>query len=388
MHGPSSSSPQLWQIAAVAGVGVGLVAYRAGGIPLGVSGDVEYIAGGSIVAIVTAATWFQQYRPTEPPERRAPAIAAGLATALVVAACAFLLAPPRGYLWLARRELPGMTLALPRGGAVEGDYDLGTIKADVAEDTVLRVSWQIGDVPDEEGAAAIAQASVAGAAKKGVRFRLVGNRAFQLAGHAARTVELASDSHRAYISLVECSGRVVEVVLVAGIEGSERLHRRVLDGFSCAPRPAHQGPPSPDVAIDRRDGWFRVPGDAGAMYWTDRRAVVALRPALLPTRNGALDERTAVESLVPSVSPGAVVGARQSRATPDGERGVWTAEGPEGDVAIAIWRCGTPARHVVGLAQAPHGQSLDEAIDLMLTGRCLDPGEAPPEYPELPADAP
>ena len=306
-------------------------------------------------------------------------IAVGAAIAISAAVVGYALRPKPAAdgAALAPQVLPGMVVKLPGTPVMNGTYDSGMAQVD-RDGLTTAVAWSSGDSLDDATLARMVEGA-RGAKERVSRTAVTAGplRDVTVGGAPGRAVTLTAGSETSEMSYVLCGGRLVTIFTEEAATGPA-LHPAIRDSFSCRPE-LRQVAMTPELAVDRRDGWYVVPaGDLRA--WTNGTGS-AVMVRVVAAKKG--EEQAFIERAVANSGAAMTLGPRQERPVAGGTRPLWVATGDERDIALSVWTC--PSGHrVLGVASTRHGEDLAPAIDLLLTARCLKPGEASPEYPAPP----
>ncbi len=310
--------------------------------------------------------------PSEKPgdlERSAKASAAPLSE---IAASDLLKSDSGSFVLLA---LPGMSLEAPSYAAVTGDYVQGTSQSSYP--TEWAVTWQRGPLPPAAALQSIvASMATTLEAQKGSPARLADTRAVELGGQPGQQFELTiAGGYSIFVTFAECGGRVVQI-LVGGVSEVKSTSDKMVRSFRCSPDPS-KDLEQVRVVVDARPGWKRT-SPTGPPLLEDEHQVV-VKPMLVPLPDAA----TPLETVVPNAVRAS--GFRLDSPTPTEIKGrkLWRGSvelsQTKHPAAVLAWKCqeGAGVIYVFGKP----GASLEEGLDLALTGRCLAPGETPPVYP-------
>ena len=312
------------------------------------------------------------------------AVGAAIAISAVVVGYALRPAPRREAADLEVQVLPGMVLRMPPGAVLTGGYPAGSAQVERGDATVS-VRWMSADRLDPDQVKMIADDNRRGVAREwGEPVTESPVRDVTVGGAPAHEVTLTGPRGAATITAGLCDGRMVVITTRAPAATGTELHRAARDSFSCRPELTHVAM-APELAVDRRDGWYAVPV-AGTRAWTTSTGSTVMA-RVVPLKEGAAAEQAFIEKAIKNSGAAMSLGPRSDRPTASGTRPVWIATGDARDIALSVWSCAGGHR-VLGVASTRHGDSLEPAIDLLLTARCLKPGEASPEYPSPPTSQP
>lgn len=271
-----------------------------------------------------------------------------------------------------RLELPGMTVTAPGAPAVTGDYVTGSVQSTYPD---FAISWQRGSLPSAseirsllEGIATALEAQLATTASVGT------TRTVTLGGRTAYQVDISTGMGPLHITLGECGGRIVQI-MTGGVGVGSSYMDTMVSSFTCTPDPSKDVSVT-SVVVDVRKGW-------GRMAATDRLTLANKHDVLVQPTSMAGDATTPLEKFIPDAvrAAGMHVGATAKRR---GDKRVWTGtmtvDGETYPAALVAWQC--PNRIIGAVYVMSMGKAkLDEGLALAYTGRCLEDGEAQPDYP-------
>ncbi|MEO7329912.1 MAG: hypothetical protein ABI193_15145 [Minicystis sp.] len=276
---------------------------------------------------------------------------------------------------LTRLSLPGMSIEAPSVAVVNGDYVTGNVQARFPIEWT--VTWQRGTQPPPE----VMQRIVETMAKaidgvQGSTSRVAGSREITVSGAPGRRYEIANERGGAIVTIVECGGRVVQI-LGGGSANARSIVDKMVESFRCTPDPT-KDTDREAVAVEARPGWQRTLPTGAPMLVNARELLV--RPTLLSGAPGVPIERYAPMSI-------RAAGFTVDTDTPVDRAGrkLWygslVLSGKPRKAAFLAWDCPNDTRAAAVYVVSMQGAPLDEGIALALTGRCLGPEERPPAYP-------
>jgi hypothetical protein len=281
---------------------------------------------------------------------------------------------------LVRTTLPGMTLGLASGAAVNGSYDTGSATT-LKDKTHIYVGWQPGKLPDEGMLSGAHDNIVRNLQQRtGTEVKAEAFQSTKLAGRDARTMAFQAGPNKGAMAFLECDERMVTVVAVTPGDARKLLGRSVGE-FTC-PGGRDKAPPPPSLAIDTKQGWTPAPIAPGASAWQDGQGTaLVLVPLPTFTMGDAASQQQLVEGVLQSAGLGVQLEGPVQQDSAGGKRPVWRGEKGEMRVAATLGKCSVPGSGFVGIVVGKEAPRVDEAVALMSTARCEAPGATPPAAP-------
>ncbi len=298
----------------------------------------------------------------------------GVALALVAVGVRFAL-PALGLARLEKRALPGFSLALPHGKVAreERDYARGTflVAADDS-DAVVGAVWSPSDgeatSPQELEATAQVLAGGIGSLPKGKAEPI------DVAGPDGKPLGSIRLGDRTWVTMAMCGARQIALVTIAA-HGSERLHRRVVRSFGCAPDDAQEGALRNEGSALVLDlpGWRAAGRTPDRVQITDGRAALILQnvPSNIdtPELRAALGPLMQAEGVTVTLAP-----PREGRVDFTMKMGADTTSG-----WARVIHCGARSEAIMAIAE--NGAAADALFGRVGNARCRRPGEPAQAWP-------
>lgn len=361
--------------AVLIGLGIGVFLYRFGVLGLFWQSSLKWVFP-AVGAGLLAGGFKMQSLDTES-ER--PAISTRIALALVGIGAAmgllYLAVPSLARTHLERRELPGFSIEAPTGKPYTEviDYATGTLTWNQVggSNAVLTINWQTGHLSSEDlelGMKALA-GEIGGTPQ---RVTMPGPN-----GTSVETMKVDTDKDvPAWLSIMPCGNRGM-IVMTMGVSGSDELHRRVLKSFVCKPDAAKENvePGTVRVAI-QLPGWWVDEREVGQLTVTDGKAIIIIRE--ISAQQDKLPELVATMLNA--------FGGNMKAKPRIGDRVPFsgTLEGEEVEGWARSIQC--PTHGVLVMALANTHEDSEAAYVASANAGCLRPGEAPPVFPDAPAE--
>jgi len=288
--------------------------------------------------------------------------------------------PPLSRAPLAKRDLPGFSIALPAGEKVTDavTYPAGSVMLKHVGDGsgVVVVSWEPGGnlTRDELRAMlplftkAMALDDAGGTTKLG-----------SIAGPDGKpidTVTFDTDGLDMELSMIGCGIRHV-MIATAAQGGVMPLHQRIVKSFACHPDPTQESTATSlafPLALEL-SGWHLVAQDDEVTQISSEEASLVLRtlPPALQTPDLASFIGPAFEQT------GAHVEVVDKRGN-DYIKVKLEDQGDSGMGWVALFRCPTGIALVLGLAH--DDETVSALYEKVKSARCLRAGESPPSWPD------
>jgi hypothetical protein len=371
----------LFAASALWGVALGLVAYRYGVLPFIWASKMRLIVPG--IAAGTFMGGLQLIRQRPKPTRRSepyPVIAmfglfaAGFALAFGIMYAAF---PSLDRTPLTKRALPGFSIALPHGEAVDEQiaYTTGKVMLKRVGDSraVVIVQWEPGTALSSDelrmmvplfgkfitgGSGTTKVIAIRGPDRKPLD-----------------TLLLDTDDVDLELTSISCGVRHV-LVATAASSGLARLHQRIISSFECHPDTAQESQ-SGELAFPLKlelPGWHLVSHDSEVTQISNDTASLALRTIAPVAHVPDLADfiSTTFEQLGAKVT---ILEKQDNFIRVKLEDADNTATG-----WVALVRC--PQAFALVLALVSDETAGTELYARVKAARCLQPGEAPVQFPE------
>jgi hypothetical protein len=290
--------------------------------------------------------------------------------------------PPLSRSPLARRALPGFSLALPAGDkATEAiAYPAGSIMLQHVGDGsgVVVISWEPGgNLTSDELRAMLPIFTKAMATKDSTGTTKLGSIAGP-DGKPIDTVTFDTDSLDLELSMLTCGVRHM-MIATAAVSGVMLLHQRIVKSFQCTPDPAQESTATSlafPLALDL-PGWYLVGHDDEVTQISSDNASLVLRtlPPSLQTPDLATFIGPAFEQ----------TGAHVTIVDKQGSDFLEVKLEDHGDSGmgwVALFRCPMGIALVLGLGH--DDESVTKLYAQVKAARCLKPGEAPTQFPPAP----
>ena len=265
-------------------------------------------------------------------------------------------------------QLPGMTIVAPGDGQNSGDYEHGLLVG--AAPIEFGVQWQRHDIMDRSTFIDI----IINSYNKTNGWQLVraSNRELEVAGLAAHEDTLKAQGVIAIVTQLECGKRHVSIIVAGPVDDVRKYNDPMVASFRCKPSPPIDLD-RPPVVVDAVKGWTR----STAIHKSNILELVGphgedLRTAKLgPTEGSVADvitgliDNTAIQ----------LIGRPKTR----NEKVFWQGiNAPDHKpAAVLAWRCDDDRVAFITII-APN--SVDDAVAVADTGRCLGPDDVVPTY--------
>ena len=371
----------LFAASALWGVAFGLVAYRYGVLPFVWASKLQFIVPGLGAGCFVGGLQLIRQRP-KPTRRSEPypvmamfgLFAAGFALAFGVMYKAF---PTLDRTVLTERSLPGFSIALPRGEKVADEvaYPTGKVMLKNVGDTraVVIVQWEPGPTLSSDELRMVVPLfgkfiTNAPGATKVISIRGPDRKPLDTLLHDTDDVDLELTS-------MPCGVRHVFIATAAS-SGLATLHQRIVNSFECHPD-ASQESQSGELAFPLKldlPGWHLVSKDDQVTQISNDSASLALRtiapvahvPDLADFISTTFEQLGAQVTILEKQDNFIRVKLQDADSTATG----W----------IALIRC--PQAFALVMALVGDEVAGTELYARVKSARCLQPGEAPVQFPE------
>jgi hypothetical protein len=264
---------------------------------------------------------------------------------------------------LGRRELPGLSIALPAGDERRSslDYEKGELVIGAAGGLVTGVRWNVATVPS-----ALAFEMVSGVVANDVGVRVVGDAADLPVGGGlrARRFAIEKDGQAGRMTLFVCTSRLFALYTLGG--AADDLHARMLASVDCHPdRPNELAEiESVPIAVELPPGWTRGRADGGQMTFEHEAGD---RTLTIMKTIGVMESPDVLASLLAHTSG---VKATVTPLPDEADRRVASLDlgnEPNRKGVLVQWQCGK--RSYLGLAIAT-AEQLAACKAILLSARC------------------
>lgn len=289
-------------------------------------------------------------------------------TKFATAACVALLGCRGGDAELVRRTLPGFSIELPKGVETRAElaYDAGKLRIERIGGGagMLAAYWNFGKVVERAALLELARATARQAGLDPQQARL-------LEREPGEPPIMAIDAARTKLqSFAQCGARAISI---ATFEVEERVHRKIIESFRCAPDPAREtSRVTIPFAIDL-PGFEAFQRSPSLVALASETATVILRRS-----EAALDVERDSATIFKMLSVDARAEPRRGNVIP-------FVASVEGRPAIGVLRhiaCAGGAMLVIAYADdEASAKDLEQRVD---AARCLAAGESPPTWADAP----
>ena len=278
---------------------------------------------------------------------------------------------------LVTRQLPGFTLAVPHGRIVkdEIDYGRGMFMISVDGKIIVGASWTPSDgepfTPDEMKVMAQIFASGVGKMPQGTATPT------KTSGPDGKPLDGLQIGDDMWLTMVPCGARQIVVTTMAAHAG-EKLHRRVVASFVCAPDAAKEATVKQGGSALVLDlpGWFATERTPDRMQISDGNAMVSLQSVPANIETDVIEKVFAPimksQNIVANFSP------------PKDGRVAFTMkiDGQNAYGWARVFHCATASEAMMVFAETDAiAQSLWARVG---NARCRKPGEAAQAWPDAP----
>jgi hypothetical protein len=265
-------------------------------------------------------------------------------------------------------ELPGMTIIAPGAGQQSGDYEHGLLTG--AAPVEFGVQWQRHGTIERSMVVKLIVSSY----DKANHWRLAedSNRDLEVAGLAAHEDSLKTpDGAQMFVTQLECGKRQVTIIVDGIQQDLRRYNDKMVGSFHCAPDSTIDLD-RPPVVVDAVKGWVKSRANHEShLLALDGPHGEVLRGAKLGPREGSVAD--VITGLVDNTAI-----RLTSKPTTRNDKVFW--QGVDADnkpAAVLAWRCDDDRVALITIV-AP--KSVDDAVAVADTGRCLGPDDAVPAY--------
>jgi hypothetical protein len=376
------------------GVSLSLFAYRFAVLPLSWHSPLRIVFPGLSVGLFVGALQIVRVRPKESVAatsssgryRRSQPLPMGAMLGLFALgflptfALLWVLLPPLSHSPLTKRELPGFSIALPKGETASETigYPAGSVMLQHVGDGsgVVVISWEPGGNLTQDELRAMMPLFAKSVTQDSGTTKLG-----SVAGPDGKpidTIVFDTDNLDMELTMLPCGVRHVMIATAAG-SGVMPLHQRIVASFSCHPDTAQEATATSlafPLALDL-PGWHLVAHDDEVTQISSDDASLVLRtlpPAIktpdLATFIGPAFEQTGAHVEIVDKSGGDFI---KVKLEDQGDTGMgW----------VALFRCPTGTALVLGLG---HDDKTVTALYAAIKAtRCLKSGEKPTEFRAAP----
>jgi hypothetical protein len=265
-------------------------------------------------------------------------------------------------------ELPGMTIVAPGAGQESGDYEQGMLVGTTPIE--FGVQWQRHGMIERSTVVDL----VIGSYNKANNWQLVraSNREIKVAGFAAHEDTLKTQEAIAIVTQLECGKRQVTIIVDGFSDDVRKYNDPMVASFRCKPSPEIDLD-RPPVVVDAVNGWTKSTATHTSNILELRGPHGEdLRAAKLGPKEGSVAD--VITGLVDNTAI-----QLTSKPTTRNEKVFWQGinAADQKPAAVLAWRCDDDRVAFITII-AP--KSVDDAVAVADTGRCLGPDDAVPIY--------
>lgn len=266
-------------------------------------------------------------------------------------------------------ELPGMTITAPGAGQQSGDYEQGLLVGTTPIE--FGVQWQRHGTIERSRVVDL----VINSYNKSNNWQLVraSNRDIQVAGLAAHEDTLKTQEAIAIVTQLECGQRQVSIIVDGVSDDVRKYNEQMVASFHCKPSP-NIDLDRPPVVVDAVKGWTK----SKATFTSNILALVGPHGEdLRAGKMGRSMEGSVADVITRQVDNTGI--QLTSKPTTRNDKVFWQGiNAPDQKpAAVLAWRCDDDRVAFITII-AP--KSVDDAVAVADTGRCLGPDDAVPVY--------